>query len=371
MEIRLEKKLLMESLRIGGGMAGKSRAIPMHDNVRIVFEFDNGLMRVMSTSTECSVMHKVSIGGLDSAIGNISLLVNPGDMLSGLRSISDNDVVLRISDTNKSLSIVHKKGVIELLTYDEDNFALISVADSNVNFRLDSALLSNWLMVSKDFCSTNVLFPAMNGMLLYGNGDEVGMCATDSRNLYTDCINIETSEFRSIIPMMSFNVIRDILANSNNAMIAISDNSMTITTEYSRVITKLVNGTFPNFERVIPTAHSISIGISKKELLDSLNRVSLYTDKANGLTELNIEGMMCKIKGYDSNLGKSAVDECMVEHNGADIRIGVSSRVMLNSVSVIQSDDIEMLMESTNKPIVLKDKERPCATVLAMPMVIS
>lgn len=368
MEIKLERKELVDVLSVGMMQAGKSKTLLILDNVRVDVK---GLrFKVTSFSVQCSVSR---YGVLTGSAGDISFLINPQDLLKAVKTLRDNELVLDI--TGNTLAITHKKGRIELSTMAIDEFPTMESVSGGVDFSLPAGLLGGWVSTSRDFVADDDLRPQMCGMYLYSDTErgEIGVCATDTRVLYTDSIDYSGgSDAKAIIPTSAFATILAILSGVDSDTmvdVSIDAKNIKISTDKANMTCQLQVGNYPNFRAVIPAGYGIGITANKADLLDSVSRVALMADKSTSLVKLTVVGDKIDFVGSDLNYGRSATDTCECEKTGDDITIGANADKFISCVNHVESVDIQMSMSAPNRPIVFKDANNERKTILAMPMI--
>lgn len=362
MEIKINRKEFCDAFVVGSQMAGKSKVLSVLDNAKVVIR--GNYAYVTSNSVQCCVTKKAKLVSSD---GDVEFLVNPNDLLKGLKSLRDNELTITISSV--SLSIAHNRGRIEIPVMGATDFPLMDKVESSDVYTLDSARLSSWLTVAGSFASTDELRPVLCGMLLYVKGGVIGACATDTRILFADSYEADTvKDVECVIPSSAFSALKTLLRGTESVDVALNEKHISFKTDDARLICQLQIGRFPDFSRVIPQGNNISVSVGMDDLIDAINRVGLFTDKSHSLVRMDIQGMLCRLTGSDLNLGKLATDECMCQHSGDDIKIGVSAEYLLKCINSLSYGDIVMTFSEPNRPILFKDSVNERMQMLMMPM---
>lgn len=364
MKITIDRKLFVSAFGVGSLMAGKSKVLPVLDNAKVVIKGNSAL--ITSNSTQCCITKKVSLISSDE---DIEFLVNSNDLLKALKSLRDNELTIDISST--TLRIVHNRGVIEMSVIGVDDFPIMDKVESANVYTIDSERMFGWLDMARDFAGTDDLRPTMQGMLLYAKDGEIGACATDTRVLFADSYVAETAgDIECIIPSTAFSALQSVLNGTDSVQVMFNEKNISFKTTDARLTCQLVVGRFPDFNRVIPTSNTISIRLGKDDILDAINRVGLFADKSHSLVKMDIQGMMCRLSGSDMTFGKSAKDECMCEHDGDDIKIGVSAEFLVKCINNLSNGDVVMTFSEPSRPILFKDSANERMKMLMMPMTL-
>lgn len=365
MKFTINRKEFVDAFGVGSSMAGKTKVLAVLDNAKVVIKGNSAL--VTSNSTQCSITKKVWL--IDSD-GDIEFLVSPNDLLKALKSLRDNELTIEVSST--TLRIEHKRGRMELTTFDAVDYPMMDKVESDNVYTIDSERLFGWLNKARDFASTDELRPIMCGMLLYAKDGVIGACATDTRILFADSYDAETmGNIECVIPSSAFSALQSILNGTSEVQVTMNDRNISFKTVDARLTCQLQVGRFPDFNRVIPQGNTISMNVGKTDILDAVNRVGLFADKSHSLVKMDIQGMTCRLSGSDMTFGKSATDECMCEHSGDDIKIGVSAEYLVKCINHLADSDVEMTFSGPSRPILFKDKANERMQMLMMPMTLN
>lgn len=362
--IELNKKEFIKALVVGGSFSGKSKLMPILDCVKI--KVSNGNITIVSSDNENAISKKSDIISSD---GNLSFCVNYKDISSYVKLINGEKVFLDVEDS--SIKIRHNNGSIDLPIYDSNDFPLLSAEKESVEITLDSYLLNNWIIDSKEFIGDDDLRPVMNSIYLYSKNGELGCCATDSNILFTDNVNESNIDFSFMINKNSFKSICDVCSSSEKIIIKIGEKSAMFIGENISVLATLQNGNYPNFKNILTQTSPIEVKISKKEFLDSINRVKLGADNSSCLIKIVVSGMNMEVSAQDIDFNRKAVENIMVNANG-EITIGFNANRLITSLNSINSENV--IMKFTDKSrhcLINEDDEKSNKTVLIMPMILN
>lgn len=362
-EIKLNRKDLIEALRIGGSMSGKSKAIAILDYAKIVIK--GNVLKITSSDTECCIVHKMIMRY--SVEGEHTFVVNPRDLSNALKSLKGDDVVMWINDSY--LELKHAKGTMAIPTMSANEFPLPTLENDCAVVEFNSESLFNLLNRGKDFMSSDELHPIMCGVYLYVNNSEYGVAATDTHKLYTESVPmVSDKELSAIVPAKAIPVLLDVINGTDKVSISFGSRSIIVKSDRSMVSVTLPTGRFPNVKAIIPTSSFIECEIDKEELLDAINRTILFAN-ATGLLKLTISGMLLAIDSEDFDTQKRSYEECVCSANVPEkFLIGVNGAKLKTILSACDSDKVTLQMNAKNKPILIKEYNR---TLLLMPMMMN
>lgn len=362
-EIKLNRKDFIEALRIGGSMAGRSKAIAILDYAKIVIK--GNVLKITSSDAECCIAHKMVMGY--SVEGEHTFVVSPKDLSNALKSLRGDDVTIWIGDS--FLELKHAKGTMAIPTMSAEEFPLPTLENDCTGVEFDSESLFRLLNRGKEFMSADELHPIMCGVYLFVNNDGYGVASTDTHKLYTESVPmVSDKELSAIVPAKAIPVLLDVINGTDKVSISFGSRSIVVKSDRSMVSVTLPNGRYVNVKAVIPTSSFIECEIGKEELLDAINRAMLFAN-ATGLLKLTISNMLLAIDSEDFDTQKRSYEECVCSANVPDkFMIGVNGAKLKTVLSACDSDKVTLQMNAENKPILIKEYNR---TLLLMPMMIN
>lgn len=364
MQTTINKKDFINALTIGGAMAGKNKTLPILESAKV--EVTTDTLSVHSFNGESWVMKQTKV---ESADTSFAFCINPNDLIKALKSLAEEVVTFAIE--GNLLRIEHFKGTMEMPILPSEHFPSVQTTEEGVNISLNAEKLKEWLSIVPNFVADDELRPVMTGMYLYARGGTLGVCATDAHKLFTDSIAFECdSEFGVIVPSSAFRPLKDMLG-ANEIGVVIGTKNISFTTSDSALHCRLVEGAYPNFNAVIPRNNSVLVKASKSELLDSVSRASLMANATTSLLKLSVSDSAMDIEGSDIDFSKKAKDSVSVEKTGADVTIGVKAGFFATCLGAVDSEDVVLKMENSQRAIVFEDAMNTNKVVLVMPMMIN
>ena len=172
------------------------------------------------------------------------------------------------------------------------------------------------------------------------------------------------------------NYFRTISAFEGSEDITIENDGHTIrfTSGETELICKQVEGRYPNYNAVIPKNNPFYVVFDKKEMLDILRRVSLFSSNASNLVEIKKNGIFLTVSANDEDFAVSGEDQVCIADAQCDdgFRIGLNSTAFQKCINPIPSDTIRMqLLDPTRAIVITADEPAPKVLTLCMPMVLN
>ena len=144
--------------------------------------------------------------------------------------------------------------------------------------------------------------------------------------------------------------------------------------ENMRLICRLIDERFPDYENVIPLDNEIIMTINRNEFLSSLRRIAIYANKTTHQVRLKITGNELQISAEDLDFSNEASERLSCEHEGDDIEVGFNARFLIEMLSHLESDEIDMKLSAPNRAglIFPKEKEKEeDLLMLVMPVMLN
>jgi DNA polymerase-3 subunit beta len=218
----------------------------------------------------------------------------------------------------------------------------------------------------------------MSGVFFQFSTESLTFVATDAHKLvkYTrsDVSATETAEF--IMPKKPLNLLKGILLGSeDDVVIEYNDSNAKFVFDNSVLICRLIDGKYPNYEAVIPKENPNKLTIARTQFLNSVRRVSIFSNKTTHQIRLKIAGAELNISAEDIDYSNKAEERLTCDYQGDDMQIGFNSRFLTEMLNNLSSDDVQLEMSLPNRAGILTpidgldDGEN--VTMLVMPVMLN
>ena len=222
------------------------------------------------------------------------------------------------------------------------------------------------------------LRPVMGGIFVEASTDKITFVASDAHKLVryqrTDAHADDNSSF--ILPKKPASLLKNILPKEEGPVTVEFDdkNAFFILSNY-KVVCRLVEGNYPNYNSVIPKNNPRKITIDRVEFFNTLKRVSVFSNQASNLVKLQLKGNQVMVSAQDIDFSISAYERIKCQYEGEEIEIGFKSVFLLEILSNIGSQDVMIeLADPTRAGLflpVISDNESEDLLMLLMPMMIN
>ena len=218
----------------------------------------------------------------------------------------------------------------------------------------------------------------MSGVFFQFSPESLTFVATDAHKLVkyqrNDVSASKVAEF--IMPKKPLNLLKGILAGSETeVLIEYNESNAKFSFENTILICRLIDGKYPNYEAVIPKENPNKLSIARTQLLSSVRRVSIFSNKTTHQIRLKIAGAELNISAEDIDYSNKAEERLTCSYQGDDMQIGFNSRFLVEMLNNLTSDDVQLEMSLPNRAGILTPidglDEGENVTMLVMPVMLN
>ncbi|NEX63600.1 DNA polymerase III subunit beta [Noviherbaspirillum galbum] len=363
--VKTKRDTLLRPLQIVSGIVERRHTLPILANILI--RKDGEKVSFLSTDIEVQITTHAEIG----SGGEVSATtVAARKLLDILRALPDSgDVALSIA--NKRMTVQSGKSRFALQTLAAEEFPTVAQAEQyNAKVTLPQKTLKHLFnMVHFAMAQQDIRY-YLNGMLLVVDGRNVIAVATDGHRL-AFC-QVETDqEFQRqevIIPRKTILELQRLLEDLENPVeLEIANNQVKFTFADIELISKLVEGKFPDYTRVIPKGYKNNFTMDRQTLLHSLQRAAIMTsDKFKGVRCIISPGSL-KISSTNADQ-EEAVEELEIDYGGDSIDIGFNVTYLLDVLNNLKGDNINIALGDANSSALITVPDNGDFKYVVMPM---
>ena len=366
MEIKVNRKTLLDALRLGGMVAGKCKTIPILDDCKVAVKGNK--MVVTSTDTEITVAKKVDIIACDVESGEFCIV--PSDIINILSTLRDEEVSLEVKES--VCTLIHSRGTAKVSVLPAIDLPSVASGETRTSFSMDATKLRSWLDAAKSFVANDPLRPALTGMYMAIENGEVWCASSDSHKLYMDGykdIAFEGLETEVIVPNKMFGYASSILDGYASVTVQVDDNNVSFVVSDAKISSRRIVGAYPKVRQILPKQNPINIELNTADLSGSISRMKLFADKVSNQVTMSFSEDGLKLTCSDLMSNKSCEDFCEVlAYDGESIEICTKAENLEAIVSRVNSETLMFSMSAINRPIVIYEADNPNKVLFTMPL---
>ena len=361
MKLKISKEQILKGLQITQGVIGSRSTLPILSNVLVETDGD----KIWLTATDLEVSVRCSIPAEIEQAGSTTLPAKK--LFSIIRELAGADLSIEVDDKSFS-SLISGSSFFKLLGLPREEFPPLPKVDSGFAYTLDQAVLKEMLTKTAYAASADESRPFLNGVLLSFKNDKMTAVATDGRRLAlieTDLEFPKDAEGDLIIPSKTVNELLHDLGDEGQVKIRAAKSQLSFEFGELLLLSKLIEGSYPNFRQVIPSQAEHRITIERETLLAAVKRVALMTNDRSNSVKLTFGKNKLVVSAQTPDLGE-AEETIPIKFAAAEINVAFNPEFILDPLRHLTSDEVYLELNDELSPGVIKC-DRPFLYVL-MPM---
>ena len=343
---------LLKKLQVLGGVINSSNTIPILDN--FLFDLDGTKLEITSSDLETTMISSIKVDSTSKGVATIPSKL----LLDTLKTFPDQPLTFSFSENN-TIEISSNHGKYALAYSDGNDFPKTINLDNPSSTKISSNVLSKAINSTIFASGNDDLRPVMSGVFFQFSTENLTFVATDAHKLVkysrTDLKASNLAEF--IMPKKPLNLIKNFIDDDYEVTIEYNNSNAKFELNDLTLICRLIDGQYPNYEAVIPNENPNLLEIDKSQLLSSLKRVSIFSNKTTYQVKLKIAGAELNISAEDIDFSNKAEERLTCVYNGEDIEIGFNSRFLIEMLNNLDSDVITLEMSLPNRAGILKPND--------------
>lgn len=369
MKATIERAKLMNALSHIHGVVERRNTIPILSNVLI--EVKNNILLLTATDMEIAEIESTDCNSEQN--GSIT---TPAHMLHDIvKKLPDGSYVEIESLEGRKLEIKSNRATFSLMCLPPEDFPDVNSGDFPEGFFMDAKDLKRLIDKTLFSVSTEETRYYLNGIYLHtvrdNDIDVMRAVATDGHRLSRLSANLPPNASGMdgvIVPRKTVIELRKLLdLEEGNIKIQISKTKIRFSVGQVVLTSKLLDGTFPDYERVIPEGNTKELYLNTSDFTEAVDRVStVSTDRTRAIKFILTSGALT-ISAENPEQG-SAVEKMNVDYSGDDIEIGFNSRYLLDIAKQITGEEMKFLMADKLSPTIICDNGDETALYVLMPM---
>jgi DNA polymerase-3 subunit beta len=371
MKFIVNSAYLLKQLSNINGVITTNPVVPILEN--FLFELDKGGLTVTASDLQTSMITELQVESKEKG----SIAVPARILLDTLKNLPEQPVTFSIDESTYSIEIISDNGRYKLSGENATDFPKVPNVSNDFSAELSSEVLARAVNNTIFATSNDELRPAMTGVYVNLGEKNTTFVATDGHRLVryrrTDVKSDNGSSI--IIPRKALNLLKATLP-AENTEVSVSFNLSNAFFKFGniRMICRLIDERFPDYENVIPTGNNIKMSIERSDLLGALKRISIYANKTTHQVRLKITGSELQISAEDLDFSNEANERLSCEHDGEDIEIGFNAKFLIEMLTNMDSDKIGLTMSAPNKAGVILPAEKDQSEdilMLVMPVMLN
>jgi DNA polymerase-3 subunit beta len=345
MKFTILQSRLLQGLQTVIGVVPTRSTTPVLEN--ILFDLQENSLKLTATDLEISMTTEIAVEEQEE-MGAIAL---PARVVTEtIRSLPDIPVKFEM-DGNNRVKISTDHGLYQIAGIPKENFPEMPSFSNEREIALQNKILNRMLSKTIFAVSSEELRPALMGVFMQIMSDELRMVATDGHRLskiVDKSFRYDDSPIRMIIPPKAVQIGLKNLDDEGTTKLIIDDKGLCFVLDGTQLYTRLVEGEYPDYERVIPRDNEKKMNVDKKMLMASVKRVSLFSSALTHQVRFSLAPGQLVVCSEDLDIGGEAREELKVEYTDEPMEIGYNAQYLLDLLKNVDTDEA---MFHLNNPV--------------------
>ncbi|MBP3870895.1 MAG: DNA polymerase III subunit beta [Faecalicoccus sp.] len=260
-------------------------------------------------------------------------------------------------------------GLFNLNGIEADEYPNVDFSQPSINFRIKNDVLRKIVSQTSFACSDKDQRPVLTGVNFKSFDNILHCSATDSYRLARKLVYFDQlPEFNITIPAKSLTEVVRSVSEEEEIDIYASTKKIQFVFDNTIIQSRLIDGTFPDVDRIIPTSSVADMTISASELAGVIDRTNFIRNEKQHLVKLEFSEKICRIKTSSSEIGNS--NEVLVdyEYKGEDMTMSCNGTFMLDAIRALSSEQVRLQFSGLMKPIRISDPKDESVLMIIVPI---
>ena len=364
MKFQIEKETLLNPLQQIIGAVEKRQTMPALSNV-LIRTTENSLM-LTATDLEIELVSQIGI-----------IVDEPGEITVPARKLLDickslaNEAFIKFSVTDNKALVQSGRSRFSLTTLAAKDFPALDAINSIYEFEIPQKTLRDIIDKTAFAMAQQDVRYYLNGLMLEVSSNYLRAVATDGHRLaYCEKVtNADIADIKQVIlPRKGVLELVRLLGDTENSVkVTLGSNHLQVEFDGLRLTSKLIDGRFPDYNRVMPTDGHNVITVDRDQLRQALMRVSILSNEKYRGIRLILEKNLIKLQAQNPDQEEADIEQ-EVDYAGDNIEIGFNVNYMLDVLNVTNSDMVKASLKDSNSSFLLTYPDQTDCKYVIMPM---
>ena len=357
---------LLAVLQCVAGIVERRNTLPILANV--LLRKTGNALQLTTSDLEIQIRTTAELGG---DTGDFATTVNARKLIDILRTMP-HDQTVAIENSQSKLVLKGGKSRFTLQTLPAEDFPVVQEAASfGPTFSVPQKTLKSLLGQVAFAMAVQDIRYYLNGILFVAEGNTLSLVATDGHRLAfaSATLDIEVPNKQEVIlPRKTVLELQRLLSDTDTPLqMCFAHNQAKFNVGAMEFVTKLVEGKFPDYNRVIPRNHKNEVTLGRMPLLACLQRTAIMTSEKFKGVRLNLDPGVLRVASNNAEQ-EEAVDELDIDYNGDSIEIGFNVTYLIDALTSMGQDMVKMQLQDGNSSALLTIPDNNSFKYVVMPM---
>jgi len=373
MKFDVSSTALLSHLQSISKVIASKNTLPILDC--FLFDLAGNTLTITASDIDTRMVTSVEVMNAD---GNGLFAITAKNLLEPLKELPEQPLTFEINEDNMEVMIYFQNGKYNFIGQKGDTYPQQKPLNDNaISITIDARTLLGGIGHTLFATADDELRPVMNGIYFDIHTEDLTFVASDGHKLVRlRNFSIKSPERASfIMPKKPANLLRGILPKETNTVsIQFDENNVYIKCTNFEMVSRLIEGRYPNYNSVIPQTNPHKLIIDRLFFLNALKRVSVFSNQASSLVKLQLHSNEMLVSAQDIDFSTSAEEKIMCQFDGNDLSIGFKATYLIEILNNIDAPEVTLqLADPSRAGLILpsENEEDEDLLMLLMPMMLN
>lgn len=373
MRFTLSSTALNSKLQTLAKVINSKNSLPILDS--FLFEVKNGVLTITASDSENMMQSSMELIESD---GEGCFAVPNRTMLDAVKELPEQPLTFDVDTQSLTIRIVYQNGLYNFTAQNADEYPRMQqLPENTTSINIQATVLADNINRSLFATAQDELRPVMNGIYFDLTPDSLAIVASDGHKLVRNKnFSIKSDTPASfILPKKPATLLKNVLSkDSDDVIVKFDERNAEISFTEGRLICRLIEGRYPNYNSVIPQDNPNQLTIDRRSLIGAIRRVLPFASESSQLIRFHLEAGKMELSSEDIDFATSAREELPCNYNGQTMNIGFKGSSISEILNNIESNDINMELADPSRAGIIVPAEQPQdeeVLMLIMPMLLS
>lgn len=364
---------LCNRLQSIGRVINSKNTLPILDC--FLFSLENGILSITASDNETTLDTSLPVVEYDT---DGRFAIGSKNILDAIKELPEQPIIFNVNEANMGITIEYMNGKFSMVGQHADEYPTPALlGESPVSFTIPATSLFDGINRTIFATADDELRPVMNGIYFDITTEYITLVASDGHKLVRDKLFSAKGEEKAafVLPKKPANILKGLLGKeADDINIAFDSRNAVFTLPNHRLVCRLIEGRYPNYNSVIPQSNPYKVTINRQALLSALRRVSVCSSASSSLVKLRLQDNELQISAQDLDFSSSAEERIVCQYDGEPMSIGFKSTFLMDIISNISGEDINVEVSDPSRAGVViptVQEENTDLLMLLMPMMLN
>ena len=372
-------KFIVSSTSLFSHLQAISRVINSKNSLTILdcflIEMQDGTLSMTASDNETTLSTSIEVSDYE---GEGCFAVSSKTLLEALKEIPEQPLSFQINMDNLEITVEYLNGKYSMMGQTADEYPQApSLGDNAVQV----TMAADTLLAGVNRCifatADDELRPVMNGIYFDITTESITLVASDGHKLVRNKTFMARGDEKAafILPKKPANLLKNLLPKEEgDVQIGFDDKNAMFTMENYRMVCRLIEGRYPNYNSVIPSNNPHKATVDRGSFISALRRVSVFSSQASSLIKLSLSENQMKISAQDIDFSTSAEETLACQYDGTNMSIGFKSSFLIDILNNIAAQEVIIELADPSRAGVIvpeQQEDNEDLLMLLMPMMLN